>query len=228
VLTLLLPVLFAVQVERVLAVVNGVPVLATDVELAEAGRLVPQEPGEDDVAYRAAMLDALIELELRWQDLEAAALTSRVQVDLDAAWAATVKRAGGADLLRDRLAALGLPEIGLRGLVRRAAVVEAYVATRFAPFVRPTAAEVEKAWREELAPQLKAAGKPVPALAMVRDQVEALLRERKLTDEVERWTAELAKHADIVRYVPVPEPSAAAAAPTASAASAVRAPQQAP
>ena len=227
-LTLLLPVLFAVEVERVLAVVNGVPVLATDVELAEAGRLVPHEPGEGDIAYRAAVLDALIELELRWQDLEAAALTSRVQVDLGAAWAATVKRAGGADALHDRLAALGLPELALRGLVRRAAVVEAYVATRFAPFVRPSAAEVEKAWKEELAPRLEAAGKPVPPLAAVRDQVEALLRERKLSDEVDRWTEELAKRADIVRYVPAPQPGAAASSPTPPAAPAVRPPEQAP
>jgi hypothetical protein len=214
VLALLLPVLLAVEVERVLAVVNGVPILASDAELAEASQLIPRQPGEGDVAYRAAVVEALIELELRWQDLEAAALTSRVQVDLDAAWAATVKRAGGADALRDRLAALGLPEAALRTLVRRAAVVEAYVATRFAPFVRSSAAEVEKAWSEELAPQLRAAGKSVPDFAAVRDQVEALLRERKLGDEVERWTAELTKRAEIVRYLRAPQASAAAASPT--------------
>jgi hypothetical protein len=214
VLALLLPVLLAVEVERVLAVVNGVPILASDVDLAEASQVVPHQPGEGDAAYRAAVVDALIELELRWQDLEAAALTSRVQVDLDAAWSATVKRAGGTEALHDRLAALGLPELTLRALVRRAAVVEAYVATRFAPFVRPSGAEVEKAWSDELALQLRAAGKPVPELAAVRGQVEALVRERKLSAEVERWTAELAKRAEIVRYLPAPQASAVAASPT--------------
>jgi len=213
VLTLLLPVLLAIEVERVVAVVNGVPILASDTELAQAAEVVPREPSEGDTAYRAAVLEALIELELRWQDLEAAALTSRVQVDLDAAWAATLKRAGGEEALRDRLAALGLPELSLRGLVRRAAIVQAYVATRFAPFVRVSAAEVEKSWSEELAPQLRAAGKPVPELDTVRDHVAALLRERKLNDEVVRWTAELARRAEIVRYVPAPQAALEAAPP---------------
>jgi len=208
VLTLLLPLALAagVEVERVLAVVNGVPVLASDVDLAEAGQLVPRQPGEGQTAYRRAVVAALVELELRWQDLDAAALSSRVTVDLDAAWAATTRRAGGAAELAARLAAIGLPESALRALVRRAAVVEAYVAARFAPFVKPTNAEVEKAWQEELAPQLRAAGKPVPELTAVREQVEALLRERKLTAEVEGWTADLAKRAEIVRYVPTPAP----------------------
>jgi hypothetical protein len=209
VLALLFPLLLAttIEAERVLAVVNGVPILASDVDLATVGRLVPREPGEDDSAYRAAEVDALIDLELRWQDLEAAALTSRVTVDLDAAWAATVKRAGGEESLHAQLAATGLPESALRAIVRRAAVVEAYVATRFAPFVRPSSEEVAKAWADELAPKLRAAGKPVPDLAEVRTQVEALVRERKLTDEVERWTTDLAKRAEIVRYAPQPEPT---------------------
>jgi hypothetical protein len=202
VLALLLPVLLAssVEVERVMAMVNGVPILASDVALATAGALVPRDAGESDEGYRRAVVEALVELELRWQDLRAAAIASRVPVDLDAAWSATLRRVGGEEELRKRLESIGLPEVALKELVRRAAVVEAYVSSRFGPFARPTEQEVEKAWREELVPKLRAAGKPVPALADVRGQVEALLRERKLTAEVEGWTAELAKRAQIVRY----------------------------
>ena len=202
-LTLLLPLFLAAgfEAERVLAVVNGVPVLASDADLAQAGALIPREAGESDSAYRRATVDALVQLELRWQDLEAASLVSKVTVDFDAAWTATVNRAGGAGALAERLASIGLPESALRALVRRAAVVEAYVATRFEPFVRPSPAEVEKAWQAEFAPKLKAAGKPVPELSAVRSELEALLRERKLADEVDGWTAELAKRAEIVRYL---------------------------
>jgi len=203
VLTLVLAVAIAVggEVERVLALVGGAPILASDAELAEAGALVPRLAGEDDDAHRHAVLDALIDLELRWQDLETAAMASRTKVDLDAAWQATVQRAGGDEALRARLAAMGLPEAALRNLVRRAAIVEAYVGARFAPFVRPTAEEIEAVYRDELTPALRASGKPVPELATVRHQVEALVRERKLTAEVERWTAELARRAEVVRYV---------------------------
>jgi hypothetical protein len=202
VLALLFPVLLtaAVEVERVLALVNGVPVLQSDADLAEVTGLVPRQQGENEAEYRKVLVQALVDLELRWQDLEAAAIAQRVPVDLDAAWRGMVKRVGGEEELQRRLARIGLGEPAVRGLLRRAAVVEAYVATRFGPFVRPTAQEVAKAWQEELLPKLKAAGKPVPDLSEVRPQVEALLRERKLTAEVQRWTADLAKRAEIVVY----------------------------
>ncbi len=201
---LLLPLLLAsaVEVERVLAVVNGVPVLASDAELAEVAGLVPRQAGESDADYRKAVIEALVDLELRWQDLVAAGITARSPADADAAWRTTVQRSGGEEELQRRLAAIGLGERELKELVRRAAVVQGYVATRFAPFARPNPREVETAWEKELAPELVKAGKPVPPLAEVRGEVEALLRERKLSGEIDRWTADLAKRAEIVRYVP--------------------------
>jgi hypothetical protein len=201
-LALLFPVLLAssVEVERVLALVSGVPVLASDVDLAEVAVLVPRQQGESEDDYRRAVVEALVDLELRWQDLEASAMAQRISADLDGAWRKMVQRVGDEEELRRRLERIGLSEGALRELLRRAAVVEAYVASRFGPFVRPTAPEVEKTWLEELVPKLKAAGQPVPDLSQVRSQVEALLRERKLTAEVERWTADLAKRAEIIRY----------------------------
>lgn len=190
-----------VSVERVDAVVNGVPILASDVELAEAARLVPRQEGEDDDAYRRAVVEALIDLELRWQDLTAAAIAERTPVDLDAAWTRAAARAGGEEALRARLRATGLDEAALRNLLRHAAVVEAYAASRFAPFSHPTEAEIAAAWRGRFVPQLRAEGKPVPDLAAVRDRVVAVLTEEKLLAEVDRWTADLAQRADIVRYL---------------------------
>jgi len=206
VLALLAPLLVAtaVEVERVLAVVNGVPILASDAELAEVAALVPRQAGESDGDYRRAVVEGLVDLELRWQDLTAAGITARARTDLEAAWRVTVQRAGGDEALHQRLTETGLAERELRELVRHAAVVQAYVAARFAPFARPTPHEVETAWQQELAPELEKAGKPVPSLAEVRGEVEALLRERKLSSEVERWTADLAKRAEVVRYLPGP------------------------
>ena len=190
-----------VEVERVLALVNGAPVLASDVDLAEVAQLVPRGGGESDADYRRAVLEALVALQLRWQDLETAALTERVQVDLAAAWLSVVRRAGGNEALQARLAGIGLPDETLRDLVRRAAVVEGYVATRFGPFSRATPREVEDLWNGELAPALAAQGKSVPELAAVRAEVEVLVRERKLDAEVRRWTAELEARASVVRYL---------------------------
>lgn len=189
-----------VEVERVVAVVNGVPVLASDVEIAAIARLVPREDGESEQAYRTTIVDALIALELRWQDLQSAGVVARLNVDVEGAWAPVVERAGGVDALRHALAAVGLELPLLRELVRRAAVVEAYVAGRFGTVVVPTADELERIYREEYLPTLPA-GEIAPTLRSVRPQIEALLRERKLLDEVERWTRELETRGEVVRYL---------------------------
>jgi len=188
------------EVERVLALVNGVPVLASDVELAEIARLVPRRAEESDSDYRRVVVEALVALELRWQDLQAAGVVMRLRTDAERAWHSVVERAGGSRAVHDRLAAAGLEESLLRELTRRAAVVEAYVASRFGTFIHPTTEELERAFREEFVPSLPAGSAP-PDLATVRPQLEAILRERKLEAEVERWTRSLELRGEVVRYL---------------------------
>jgi hypothetical protein len=202
VLTLLLAGLLAtsVEVERVLAVVNDAAILTSDLQLAEVAGLVPREKGETEKAYDEAVLEALIDLDLRWQDLESAGIAQRVEADVDGAWARAVKSAGGEDELDRRLKAIGMPEIALRRLIRRAAIVQVYVSTHFAPFVRPTADEIKAVYDGELVPAARKAGEPVPGLEAVRSQVEEIVRQRKLLAEVDRWTSELAVKGRVTRY----------------------------
>lgn len=188
------------EIEKVLAVVNNVPILLSDVELAEVARLVPRDPHETDQGFREAVVDALVALELRWRNLEAAGIPGRIRADLDGAWQRVVERAGGEEQLRSRLHAHALQESDLRLLVRRAAVVEAYVASRFAPFVRPTPEEIESVWRHEVQPRLAAEGRDVDSLEPYRQQLEQLVRERKLDVEIRRWTEELQERGEVTRY----------------------------
>jgi len=190
----------AEEVERVLALVNGVPVLASDVELARLAGLVPRLPQEDEAAYQRAVLEALVALELRYQDLAAAHLEQRLAVDWPRAWGKVVEAAGGEEALRGKLAAAGLSLASLQRLVRRAALVEAYVAKRLGSGLRVTQEEVASYYRSELLPAWPASQGPPPPLEDVRQQVEAILRERKLSQEVERWTRELAQRGEVIRY----------------------------
>lgn len=188
------------MVERVLALVNGVPILASDVELADIAGLVPRLPGEDEAAFRSAVLEALIALELRYQDLAEAHLEKRVPYDWEAAWQRVVAQAGGEEVLNRKLNAAGLSQGDLVRLVRRAALVEAYVAKRFAPGVRVSREDVEAFYRSEFLPRWPATAGPPPPLEQVRAEVEALVREDKLRREVERWTQELAQRGEVIRY----------------------------
>lgn len=189
------------EVDRVLAVVNGIPILLSDVELAVIAQLVPRVDGECDEKFKRAVIEALVALELRWRNLEAAGIPGRTRVDLSAAWQRVVERTGGEDQLRSALQARALPESDLRQLVRRAAVVEAYVASRFAPFIRPSPEEVEAVWREELRPRLLAEGHDADSLEPYRQRLEQLVRERKLEAEIRRWTEELEQRGDVTRYL---------------------------
>ncbi len=189
----------AEEVERVLALVNGVPILASDAELAEVAGLVPRLPNESEADYRRAVVEALIALELRFQDLERSRLVERLSPDLETAWHRVVANAGGEDALSAKLAASGLSEGDLRRLVRRAAAVEAYVAKRFAASLRVTGEEVEAAYREAFSSRSEAS--PAPPLDQVRPQLEALVREKKLLSEVERWTRELESRSEVTRYL---------------------------
>lgn len=189
------------EVERVMALVNGVPVLASDVQLAEVSGVVPRQPGETDTDYRRVVTEALIALELRWQDLAAAGVVQRTPIDLDAAWQGVTERAGGAAALQERLSGCGFDEALLRELLRRATVVETYVVRRFTPFVRPTREEIEATYRAEVVDPALQRGERPPELGEVRTSLELLLRERKLKVEVDRWTAELEKRAEVTRYV---------------------------
>ncbi|MGQ9494828.1 MAG: hypothetical protein ACUVRY_00970 [Thermoanaerobaculaceae bacterium] len=190
---------WGVEVERVLALVNGVPVLLSDVELAEIANLLPRVPGEGEREYHNAVLEALIALELRYQDLKAAHLDQRLVVDWEAAWDKVLQQVGGEVELSRRLAAAGLSRESLMHLVRRAALVEAYVAQRFASSLRVTQEEVQKAYEAAFPPSPEGSDNR-PLLAEVRPQLERMIRERKLSEAVSRWTQELAQRGEVLRY----------------------------
>jgi hypothetical protein len=80
------------------------------------------------------------------------AIAPRIPVDLDAAWRKAVSRVGDEGELHRR-PRIGSSEGALRELLRRAAVVEAYVASRFGPFSSAERTEVDKAWRTRSDPQ---------------------------------------------------------------------------
>lgn len=191
---------WALEVERVLALVNGVPILASDVELASIAGIVPKLPHEDEASYRKAVLEALIALELRYQDLAEARLQTRVSYDWQAAWQRVVTQAGGEEELQRKLKEVGLSEGELVRLVQRAALVEAYVAKWFAPSMRVSHEELEAYYQQDFLPRWPSAQGPPPSLAQARPQLEALVREKKLLEQVQRWTEELARRGEVVRY----------------------------
>jgi len=164
-------------VERIVAVVDERPLLASDVRALQVVRGLAEE------AARAAAIDE------RLMHVEAARLP---QADVS-----PEEENHALELLVEKRPALRgqVPEADLRRLLRRQLSILKYVEFRFRPQVRVSDAEVRKAWEEE------EAGRPAGlAFEDEQDDLRARLERRALDERIEAWVRELRQRAD-VRYV---------------------------
>jgi hypothetical protein len=165
-----------VLVERVLAVVNGRPLLLSETRALQEVRGVSAE----------AALDLLVDEVLMY---EQASRTPQAQVRPD-------EEARGLAELRERHPGLteSIPGPELARLLRRQLGILKYVEFRFRPQIRPSDEELQAAYAEQYGQRPE-----VPAF----DTVVAALRERlvrrQLDQRVEEWIAELHQAADIRR-----------------------------
>lgn len=164
-------------VERVLAVVDGRPLLLSD---ARAVALVR------GVSFGEA-LELLVDEALMYEQ------ASRTP---QAAVASTEEQAALVDLLQEhpQLAA-GSTKAALSRLLRRQLAILKYVDFRFGPQARPTDEELERAYAFEYGSRPEA-----PALETVAEALRARLARQKIDARVEAWIKELRFEA-VVRYV---------------------------
>jgi hypothetical protein len=164
-------------VERILAVVDGHPLMLSEV------RAVQQLQGLD----RAAALEALVDEQLMLR--EAARLAQSVVSEED-------EQRAYESLLQRHPAATGLPESDLRRLVRRQAAILKYVEYRFRPQVQVADAAVREAYEKQYGSQ-----KDAPAFEAAADEIRRRLADRDLDEKIEAWIKELRAGAQI-RYNP--------------------------
>jgi hypothetical protein len=120
-------------VERILAVVDGRPVLLSEV------RVVEQVTGQ----ARGPALEALIDERLMFREAARVSQATVTDAEAEAAFRSLLDRAGAA--------AAGLPERDLRQLARRQATILKYVEFRFRPQVRVEDAPADPEARQRLA-----------------------------------------------------------------------------
>lgn len=160
----------AAVVERVLAVVEGAPVLLSEVELIERLRGVTRE----------AALTAVIDERLMYREASRLARTALGAEEEERAYLGLRAAAGE-----------GFGEVELRRLARRQATILRYVEFRFGAQVRVDEEAVRKEW-ESRHPQ----GAPEMTRADA-DRVREGLAAKALDERIEAWVAELRAGADI-------------------------------
>jgi hypothetical protein len=187
-------------IEEVVAAVGKTPLLASDVRLAELVGLVPPRSGEPADDYRSRLLDARINLELQFLDLETSGTLYRLDVDVTAARSEIMNRAGGDSTLEPELAERGLTLDDVDQLSLRSAAARAYIEQRLRPRVRVTDEEVQTAYYELVVREAEASGQSAPPIEPLRSQLRRLLTERKLTNEIEKWLEAAAEQHEVTRF----------------------------
>lgn len=184
--------------DRVLAVVDEDPILASDVERVVKLGLMKPQAGESGEAFRRRVLNSLIEERLRFHEMDRFGFEQMPMAEIERQVAAI--RAGFRDeaSFQKALKEVGLDLKGLRQLMARQLLVLTYVDERLGPRVFVSLEDINRYYRNALVPELKKSGKPVPPLEDVREEIREVLKQQKLTQELEAWTEELRARADIV------------------------------
>ena len=187
-------------VDRLLAVVDDDPILESQLEQTIGIGLVERQEGEDDTRFRRRILDGLIEEKLRFHEVDrfgfAEVPVDQVEQQFDAVRA----RFPDQKSFQARLQELDLDEQGLRQLLARQVMVLIYVEERLGARVFVGLEEIQAYYDEVLVPQLEASNDGVPAIREVREPIRQILKEELLNEEIERWTDELRRDADVVDY----------------------------
>jgi hypothetical protein len=192
--------LVRIPVEEVVAVVDRTPLLRSDIDLAELVVLVERSAGATDADYRSALLEARIQLEVQFRDLEASGVLYRLELDVPGVRRSVLAAAGDIDPLMEALAADGLGDADIDELALRVCASNAYTDQRLRPRVSVTLQEIETAYRS-LAVELESQGESAPPLTSVQDQLHQLIAERKLNEEIERWVTRAFDEREVTRFV---------------------------
>ena len=191
-------------VDRVVAVVDEDPILDSDIERLLRLGLLETVAGEKLDAQRRRALDLLIEQRLRLHEVDRFGFEETPLELLERQMEETRSRFPSEEAFRAELLRLGLDETTLRQLLARQLSVFAYVEERLGPRVFVSVDDIARYYNEELVPELQRGGAraaDLPTLESVRESIRAVLRERRLNEEIDRWTLDLRSKADVVDYL---------------------------
>jgi len=190
--------------DRVMAVVDEDPILASELERVIALGLVQPREGEGDVQFRRRILTGLIEERLRFHEIDRFGF-EQVPVDMIERNVAQIRaRFPNEEAYRKTLRDLRLSQQALRQLVARQLMVFTHVEEQLGPRVFVSLDDITAYHRNVLTPEMQKSGQRVPPLDEVRDQIRAVLKEQRLNEELAKWTEELRRAADIHVYFDKP------------------------
>jgi hypothetical protein len=186
--------------DRVLAVVDEDPILASDVEVAIGLSLVSRREGEDDHTFEGRALAELIEQRLRFHQVDRYGFTELPVAQVNLRLADLVANFPSPQAYEERLRELGIREETVRQLIAQRLMVLTYVEERLGARIFVGLEEIKAYYDSVLASEVQRSGAALPPIEEVREQIRAVIKEQRLNQELRTWTEELRREADIVDY----------------------------
>jgi hypothetical protein len=189
-------------IDRVIATVNGHPILQSDWEEAisyEAfidGRSLDKLTPED----RRATLDRLIDQELLREQVQSVPLSYENREQVEQRIQEIRKLYPGAETepgWRATLVRYGLNEKELEARVASQIELASFVDARLRPGIQVDSRSIEIYYRETLVPQLRKSGGKQVSLAEVSPQIKELLTQAKMNDLLASWLKNLRAESQI-------------------------------
>jgi len=110
--------------------------------------------------------------------------------DVDSAYAKLVKQFPSPEEFKNRCARVGLTEADIRRILEQQLYLSRFLDYRFRPEAQVDDQQIERYYREELTPQLKARGQMVPPLDEVEDTIREVLVQRVINTQSKKWLDE--------------------------------------
>lgn len=183
--------------DRIVAVVDEDPILASDIQQVIELGLMERLEGEDDNAFERRILDEIIVTRLRFHEVDRFGVRELPLSRVEAQYRQIRARYEDEASFEAALAEVGLGADELKELLARQLIVLTFVEERLGPRVFVSLDDIRRYYDDVLTPEMERRGEPVPELPAVREQIRAVLREQRLNTELEIWTEELRLHADI-------------------------------
>jgi hypothetical protein len=193
-------------VDQILTLVNDDVI--TRIDLLWSIAMDPQAPspvgpvGSDLLGRK---LDVMIDERLIAQEAARVPTAEITQDEIDKKRTELIKSFQSEAQFRERVGSVGLTPQKIDELIRQRILIDRFVEFRFRSFVLITEPDIQRYYDEVLAPGIRNRGLVPPSLdevqdgRSVRDGISAMLKQRKINDEVERWLSQARQRADVVQ-----------------------------
>lgn len=195
-------------VDRIAATVNDVAIPESELRKAMVVSALSPQPGEEREAFRARVLDALIDQHLQYEDARRfgppppdAAETSEALRQL------REKLAGEGKDPEAEFARAGLTPEEVRASVERQLLIQRYLKERFTPIAFADEERAREDYEKRYVPERQKAGLEVLPFESVSEEMRRRSQARVFEEEVEKWMKDLRRRARVAIYrIPVPVP----------------------